>query len=457
MQSLCADTDPALLFPKIKMEVVSKQLLETSIHASLLETRHYPDVNLTQLRLENGMTVWLKPTDYETDEISIKLAALGGYAALPEKDRASGELAASIAWESGMGPYSSDQISVLLYEHSLDFVPKIQAYSRSVEGNSRKDSLAAFFQCINMIFMQQNFNQVGLQAALRNATNSISKIACDYDHVYEAMLLQLNTQGVRALQPLSLADLSQVDFAVARDFFQQCFADPADFVIVLVGSFDIEETKALLNRYLGVIPRKNTTLNFAPNFTASFPPGITQKEIRLTNRADSLTRITFPWQKPMSDRKIYKMAFICQIIEARLRRVITEQMKLSYGVDVSYEFPYFPYPNNPWISIRFRCDMERVKDLKRLILAELKNLQDNGVDKEEIEEIQRLEAGSNDFWLRDNFYWMSMLTNYYLWKWDPEWIYRGEKLSQELTPDYVNSLIRTGFTLTNYSVLTATP
>ncbi len=437
-------------------ELVLSQLARMQ-RSGIVETREFPAVNLTQLRLGNGMTVWLKPTDYENDEIVIKLAALGGYASLPAADRPSGELAASIAWESGMGKLSGDQLSVLLYENSLDFAPKIQAFSRTIDGTSGNNGLGVFFHCVQMLFTQQKMSAAGMDIALANAKDSFGKMASDYEHIFETLFLKINTQGMPALQPLASADLAKVKLAVTKEFFHRAFSDPAEFVCVVVGSFDLPRMKALIKRYLGAIPKLKPAEGFVKNFGQVFPKGVTQQQINLPKRTDALTSLTFPWRKPMDEEGMYKMSFSCQVIEAHLRRVIIERMKLSYGIDVLYEFPFYPYLDCPWISIRFRCDADRVQPLRELIMAELKHLQEKGITQDDVEAIQHLEAGSNEFWLHDNFYWMSMLTNYYLWKWDPQWIYRGAAMMQDLAPATINALLKTAISLDNYSAITANP
>jgi len=440
--------------------LITAHLLGSIEGASSSDTDKIEDVSegcLVQMKLSNGMTVWLKPTSFESDEIFIKLTALGGTAELPSKDRFSGELAAQIAWESGMGGFSSDQISVLLYEHSLEFVPKIQPFCRVIEGTSGKEGLEAFLKCTHMLFTQKNFSREGWKAAKIVSKTSLSKMACDYDLAYEAAFLSVNTQGFQALQPMSVEDLDKVDFDLAKAFFQRCFSNPQGFVCVIVGSFDIDSAKALVNHYLGSIPTEEPPFNFNQPEPAPFPPGITNKEIHLSQRPDSLTRLTFPLQISLNEKSIHQLAFMCQVIEARLRRVITQNMKLSYGIDVCYEFPLYPLLDNPWISIRFRCDNQLVDKLKQIVIHELKLFQDRGVTQEEMVEIKKLEAGSDDYWLRDNFYWMSMLTNYYLWKWDPEWIYLGSTETKDLNSKTIDELLKTSFSLKNYSIITAKP
>jgi zinc protease len=425
--------------------------------SAIAEVHQFAEVNLTQLRLKNGMTVWLKPTDYEIDEIDIKLASMGGYAALPAEQRFSGEMAAEIAWESGMGGWTADQISVMLYENSLEFVPKIQAFSRTVEGTSSSEGIEAFLNITSMLFTKQQFTKEGMRLAETNVRNSLRKLEKDCDHVYEALFLKVNTQGLSVVKPMTIEDLKSVNFDVSREFFRRSFANPSEFVCVIVGSFDLEEVKGLVAKYLGSIPKTDISFNDKSQVAAPFPPGITQEEIQLRGRPDSVTRLTFPAKIALDEKSMHTMAFTCQVIEARLRRVITDQMKLSYGIDVSYEFPLYPRLDNPWISIRFRSDEKLIPELRNLIIHELGLMMENGVTDAEITEIKKLEAGSDEFWLHDNVYWASMLTNYYLWGWKPVSIYFGADKTQNLQASNVQQFLKNAISLTNYSVVSAKP
>jgi zinc protease len=213
----------------------------------------------------------------------------------------------------------------------------------------------------------------------------------------------------------------------------------------------------LANKHLSQIPWVGAPSDFTQSVSQMFPPGVTKVDVKMPRRFDTVTRITFPWKKTMSERKIYKMAITCQIVKARLKRVITEKMKHSYGIDVAYEFPFYPFLDNPWISIRFRSDADHLEQINKLILSELKKLQEYGIDESELAEIKKLEAGRDEFRLSDNFYWVSMLANYYLWDWDPQWIHRSSMLTQEISVDKVNWILKTAFSLENYSVVTAKP
>lgn len=434
-------------------------LERTPTAAPVVKEHTFPVVDVTEMRLANGMTVLLKQTDFENNEIFIKLEALGGYTSLPPADRFSGEIASQITWESGMGGKSAEQISVWLYEHSLELEPKIQGFSRTIEGSSGRNGLGAFLQVVQMLFMQKQFTQEGWKAAYSNGKDSLEMLEWDYISAYEAALQRVNTQGLPMLQPMGAEDLKKVDFDVAKEVFQRAFSDPSEFVCVIVGAFDMSQAKALISQYLGAIT-KTSDKPFPTNYKPSsvFPAGITLNEIQLeATPEEALTRLTFPVQISLDKKTMLQVAFLCQVIEARLRYAISQKLKLSYGIDASYEFPFYPLLDSPWISIRYRCDARLVDTIKQIILAELRELQESGVTAEEVQEIKQLEAGSDAFWLRDNFYWMSLLANYYLWHWELQWIYEGPAMVQQLSVEAVNHLLKTSFSLKNYSIVTAKP
>lgn len=425
---------------------------------SYISEKIFPGMNLIELRLSNGLVVWLKPTPFESDEVFLKVGAKGGFACLPPSEWHSGEFASQIAWESGLGNFSSEQLSAYLLDHSIEFEPKVQAFSRVIEGNTDLSGLDSLLHLVRDVFIATRFTREGWKTATTSAKDSLGMMAADYEYAYEAALLKVNSQGLPIFQPMAVEDLERVDFDVAEKFYRQAFRDPGEFVCVITGKFDMVSIKALILNTLGKIPKQEKGLNFFSECRAKFPEGITQKEINLyRNAEEALTRLTFPLKGPLNEKTMNEVAFVCQVIEARLRSVIINKMNLSYGIDVSYEFPFYPFLDHPWISIRYRCTSRLVDSLKSLVIEELEHLQKIGVSEEEIREIKRLEAASDEFWLKDNYYWTSMLTSYYLWNWNPEWIHMGSTAIQNLPLQQLNLILQTFISLSNYSIVTAKP
>lgn len=451
--------EAAVEHPKLKDERISTPppvpivIPGPSPHSGLF----FPKVNLTQMRLSNGMTLWLKPTTFENQEIHVIVTALGGYANVSEHDRPSLELAPLIAWESGFGELTSDQLTVLLHDNRIEFHPKIYPFKRTIEGVASASGIGAFFQCVKMVFTQQKFTENGFNEAISKAKGITSRVLNDAENIYEAEFLKINTQGAKALQALTPQDLAKVELSKAQKLFSRAFANPSEFAVIVVGDIEIAKVLELANHYLASIPRQWGPSDFSQSMAQMFPPGITHEEIKLPRRKDAITRLTFPWKISMTERRMYKMAITCQIMKARLRQSASKKMKLAHGIDVAYEFPFYPFLDNPWVSIRFSSDPQHTQKIVKHMMAELKKLQEHGINQNELDEIIKLEAGRDEFMQDDNFYWCSMLANYYLWDWDPHWIYRNIKMTKHVSVNKVNRLLKIAFSQENYSVITGKP
>ncbi|MEI8365817.1 MAG: insulinase family protein [Parachlamydiaceae bacterium] len=442
-----------ILFAMILLEssqIAYSQSIPTA-DALSSSVKRFDTINATQLRLSNGMTVFLKPTDCEEGEIYVKLAALGGYASLAEKERPSAEIAAQVAWESGMDTMSSDQVSVFLYNNSLDIASRIHPFSRVIQGEGCTSGVEGLLQYIKMIFTSQKFTKEGWEAALSKAKIDLNKLVNDVDYAYETAFVQFNTQDFSGLRPS--VDLKKADFETTEQLFRRSFSDPSEFYCVIVGDYDVHAMIALINRHLGSIPPAKISSGLNHPFAAPFPKGVTKGDVKLNGCSGNIVRLTFPLKldKIIDEKLLPQIAFACQVIETRLGQVITEKMDKSYGVDVSYEFPLYPLLADPWLSIRFRCDESQVPALTRTVIAEIRHLQQDGVSEDEVETMKTLEFSHQEFWLQDNFYWLSMLMNYSLWGWDPEKIIYKNTSIKDLSSQDVTNLINSTISLENYS------
>lgn len=419
-----------------------------------LETKIVSKLGVTEITLRNGLKVVLKPTDFD-DEIFFRFTALGGYACLPLEKQISGELASQVVMESGLGKRTGDQLSVFLYEHSLEFNPQILPFSRVIEGSTIKEELEPFFEISNAFFTEPRFDKEGFQNALERAKTNLNKRPLDFDTTFDEVFFRTNTQNNCAHCAKKLSKLSQVDFSLAKDLYFSAFGNPKDFVLVIVGSFEMEEMLKLVKQYLDFEVNQPKPFEKKQIHQAVFPAGITSVKVPFYSRTDSLTRMTFPIKSHMDEEKLRHLALACQVMEIRLRNLMRTQMDTTFGLDVAYEFPFFPYLDHPWITIQFRCEPEKVSKIKELILGELTLLQKQNLTEDEFNEAKIQQKHSDEFWLRDNYFWVGALSNYYIWDWDPKNIVKNLDDTQTLSKGHIQSLLQTSFSLSQYSIISA--
>lgn len=451
--SLCfANESAEATVPATEQETIVQKIVSES---GVGEVRYFNKIGLLEMVLDNGMRVWLKPTTFDSDEVVVSVAALGGYASIENSDPLDGELAVQYAVQSGFDAMDNEKFSAFLQDHALEFEPKIDKFSRAIYAQAEAKELPALMECVEKVFTSPRFTEKGWSEALILTKESASKLIADGEYLLEQAFLRANTQNSSLFRPISLESIRRANAEKSKELFRRCFNDPADFVCVIVGTYDIMQVAQQAKHHLGKIPKGKPADIFKNVFSASFPKGVTQEVVKTRTHQGMLTHLSFPLQVNIDEKSIHKVAFACQIIEANLRRVITNKMKISYGVDVSYEFPLFPFRQDPWISIRFGTDEKTIRTMLSLVLDEIRRLQREGAMEGEIELMKKLEAGSQDYWLHDNLYWGTMLTNYYYWGWNPEGIdYKNTGL-MDYTKTTLNPFLAEFISLENYGVFSA--
>jgi zinc protease len=419
----------------------------------IAQEKHLSSIDVDEIILSNGMRVLIRQMESDEDDVYIRLTAKGGYSILPTNQRASGQLASEIGWESGLGELSTDQLTVLLYENSVEYNPEIQPFSRFIEGSCDSHGVEAFLQLVNMTFTKQKFTREAFERVIKQTRESIKKSTGNSLNNFEEAFKRLNSQNASILNQLTEPDLLTVDFASSKEFYQRCFENPGDFVCVIVGNFERKRLDSWLSKYLGSIPRQHTLKPFTAPDKLPFPSGITQKTAVNQQRSECLTRITFPVSLQISESNIRLFEFTTQVIETRLKTVLRNHLDETLGLDVAYEFPLYPYFENIWLILQFRCGNNRSDAIKDMILKNLEILMTNGPLEEELNQAKNQLRETQEFWEKQPAYWIATLSNYALWNWNLSGISHGFEEEQKHSPQNIKELLKTILPLKNFTVL----
>jgi len=418
------------------------------------EEKDYQTINVTVLTLENGMRVLLKPTLSDSEEIAFMLAAPNGYASFGKEERPSARLAARMALRSGPGALSYDELAELMYEKSFEMVANVGPFSRSIEGVALKEGVEPFLKMIRLFFTETQLTGEAFDAVVKEEKEIIRNRPFDLDQTFESLAGSLNTQKSGTLKQLTLHSLERVEFEKAQRAFQKLFFDPSDFYFVVVGSFNLNEMKQEIIKQLGAIPHSQSEGLAPSREEAFFPKGIVRREAPPPHRSSEVrTLLTFPVKISLNEKNYQGLQLAAQIIEARLREMIREKYGRTLGVDVAYELPFYPRLSPVWIAVQFHSSPEKVKEMEKLVVGAIRNLQEKGPTEKEIAFVRNLQKNADEFWLGDNSFWLANLTNYALWGWDPDSIVQDYDKQPYLEHEKMKELLKNSISTDNYTVL----
>lgn len=446
----------AVLYGDVQEDLLNRPIAK----GTLLSERYIGAIGVMEYSCANGMKVAVKSTltGGEEGEVLVNLFAKGGWIVCAEDERASAKYAGTIGLESGlegMGPY---QLTQFLTDNGVDLSIRTRQCQRSLEGSCPRESLAAFFKVIHHLFASPAFTREGFAKVMESSKDAVLYRAYDCESLFEDLYYALNTSGDPAFKPRLERELENVDFQKAHKVFEASFTVPRDFTCVVVGPVTFEEVKDLAARYLASIPDKASSNLWAcmpPHPT--FPTSIQKKTIACGSDEESLTRITFSMVQPLDAHDMQNIEFLSQVIETRLRNVFLDNMDSTYGVDVSYIFPLYPYVSPAYLTVQYRCPEDLQPKLLQRTLLEIGDLQRRGPSLEEIQAVKTLFRRMDRFWSGNDGYWLATISNYYKWGWDPNLIADETTTYGGNTPDSVKEYLKALFSVDVYTVATMVP
>jgi zinc protease len=406
-----------------------------------------PELNLTQWTLSNGVRVILKPTDFQEDEILVRAFSPGGYSLSSLEDHLSASNASQIVAMGGVGSFSQVELQRKLAGKAVSVSPTIGELTEGFTGAASPQDLETLFQLIHLYFTAPRRDETAFRALQAQMGAVLANRGASPVAAFQDTLLVTMAQGHPRARPLDLEAFREVDLDRAFSFYQDRFADASDFTFVLVGAFEPNEIRPLVEVYLGGLPNLSrqeswVDLGMAP------PDGIVRRTVVKGVEPQSRTQIVFTGSFEYSRENRLGIRILSSVLDTRLREVIREEMSGTYGVGVGRSYEPFPEPRYS-ISVSFGSDPDRVDELVQAVFSEIRSLQEDGPSPEELRAAREQERRGRETNLRENSWWAAQLASSYQYDLDPRHLL-DESLLEEVSAETVKRDAGLWLRLDNY-------
>lgn len=391
---------------------------------------------IEEYHLANGMKVILHPMGKE-NEVFIQMTAKGGYSILPLQDQKAGALAAALARHA-------------FNLASSDMKVSINPLYRKIEGSCWQEDLSKNLKNLKNYFKNPHIKEADLIKVLYHTPPDNLK------NNFEIETKLFNTERWNPFIPLTKRDIQMTSLAAANDFYTKSFSSPAEFVCIITGDFNAAEIKQEIEETLGLLPEKaHHHFSAAPLFP-SFPPHISEHHVQHKERKDALCRLTFPLKMSSSEHALSNLNHSSHLIGVICRDALNGQVKKSHGFDVSFEFPFFPYTESPWLLIQFHSNSKDIPDLTKLIVHTLREASENGVSDKALERMVRHVERASIPWDKDPASELAELSNLILLGWDSNTV---QKLHapRKMSKEEAAKMLQETIDLSNYTKIIAAP
>ena len=383
----------------------------------------------TKLVLSNGVTVYVKKTDFKADEIRMKGTSLGGKSIFPDKDALNFAVMDHVIAVGGLGNFSQVDLTKVLAGKKVSVNAGLGATTENVFGTCSPKDFETMMQLTYLTFTAprkdaeafesfKNRMKAQLESAQANPLSSIN------DSLQKAMYN--NHPRVVMMKP-EMVD--QIDYDRILEMYNDRFKDASDFTFYFVGNIDLETAKPLIAEYLGALPAINRKETFKDT-KMSIRKGVYKNEYAKEQQTPTATIVfLYSGKAPYTLKNDILLSFATQVLDMVYTEEVREKEGGTYGVNCFGDLQKYP-KEQLLLQIVFQTDPAKKDKLAGIVVDELKKLAAEGpsdVHLQKVKEYMLKKYADNQ---KENGYWMNNLNDYF---------YYGMDMTEGYT-DIVNSI-----------------
>ncbi|MBQ1623408.1 MAG: insulinase family protein, partial [Bacteroidales bacterium] len=392
----------------------------------------------TMYKLSNGATVYVKPTDFNKDQIILRAYSQGGTSLYPESEALTLKNI-GLFTEGGVGNFSSTALTKALAGKQVGVNPYINLYEEGMRGNSTPKDFETMLQLAYLYFTAQRTDadafkswQNKTRAQLLNAEKQ------PMTALQDTLTRALYNNNPRATQ-MKAADVDNVDYARVMQIAKERFANAADFTFIFTGAIDEQTMLPLIAQYIGSLPaqgKKEKAREVGMGFTKGMQDKVFAKEMEVP-MAVVVYMETAKGKNDLKNDLTLDIAH--QILDIIYTEEIREKEGGTYGVSTAGGLNQRPKETDAYLQIVYQTSPESYERLNKRIEELLGEFVQNGPSETNMKKVKDYMHKTYQDNLRQNGYWSGEM--YYWNKFGIDEVTDYEKVLDSITTEDVRKAL----------------
>lgn len=406
-------------------EVGDKLINEELVGGLIIKTTENEEFGFTHMKLSNGIEVTLKPTNFKNDEILMAAFAPGGTSVADDNDFISAFFTSQILNMSGVGDFNEVTLQKFMTGKNASVAPYFGKLTQGINGNAVNKDLETMFQLTYLSFTAARKDTTAFMTFKSQMNTQFKFMMSNPQMVFIKEFREtMVSNSPRILVLPTEEQINSIDLDKVFNFYTDAFGNAANFKFFFVGSFDIEEIKPLIEKYLGSLPVKGSKTNWVDR-NINFPTGITKKTVNKGTEPKSMVGLAMNNDFEYNIKNRMELQMLVKILSIRLRENMREDQGGVYGVQVQQHSGLYPEPEYS-IYVMWGCSPDNVDTLVSTVFTEMDYLIENGPGDTNLE--KSLETFLRDLETnqKQNKYWLNKLK-------DSQWLNTNLLSAEELT------------------------
>lgn len=373
---------------------------------SIISERTYK-YGYTEFTLSNGLKVYVRPTNFEPDEVNLKLFSLGGKNIYPDSEMPNLTYLMAGATIGGVAQYNDLTLEKMLAGKTATVTPFIDNDTRGMAGTSNVKDTKTLLELVYLYFTQPRKDPQAFKNLMEQQQEFLTNAHVNPMLAYNDTLHKV-AYATNRMASMDKEQLKRVNYNRIMHIYKELFANAANFKLILTGNININKLKPLLCQYIATLPSNNTKEiigTYEPKLVDGKKTYIFHKK---QTTPTAITTIVIKGKMEYNNRNELLMDAIGQLLRIVYTEKVREDKGGTYSVQVSGDLQHHPN-DEALLRIAFQTDPQKYNDLIPIVYKELEKMATEGPSQQDLDKVKAYELKVYNQVLRMNNYWEYVL------------------------------------------------
>lgn len=373
---------------------------------SIISERTYK-YGYTEFTLSNGLKVYVRPTNFEPDEVNLKLFSLGGKNIYPDSEMPNLTYLMAGATIGGVAQYNDLTLEKMLAGKTATVTPFIDNDTRGMAGTSNVKDTKTLLELVYLYFTQPRKDPQAFKNLMEQQQEFLTNAHVNPMLAYNDTLHKV-AYATNRMASMDKEQLKRVNYNRIMHIYKELFANAANFKLILTGNININKLRPLLCQYIATLPSNNTKEaigTYEPKLVDGKKTYIFHKK---QTTPTAITTIVIKGKMEYNNRNELLMDAIGQLLRIVYTEKVREDKGGTYSVQASGNLQHHP-DDEALLRIAFQTDPQKYNDLIPIVYKELEKMATEGPSQQDLDKVKAYELKVYNQVLRMNNYWEYVL------------------------------------------------
>ncbi len=388
---------------------------ESKLKGSKVVAEKAVEFGTTKLVLANGIEIYIKPTDFKKDEVTLKTVGLGGKSILPTEILSVFERNVFSIFQqySGVSEFPVAKLQKMLTGKAVSVSPYISHLEQGVAANGSPKDFETMMQLLYLYYTAPRFEASEIEVGLNQIRAVLPNVLKQPNFIFQNQMSKTmygNSPRVPIISEELVANVSVEDYKKA---YTQLFSDAAGTKMYITGNVNIDEIKPLLEKYVGSLPVISRKGLMYTNDHIDYVKGDVENvfEVPMESPKTTVALIYTGDMKYNLENNIL-LSSLNYVLDMTYTKTIREDEGGTYGVGVQCQLTDRP-TEECLVFISFDTDPAKAEKLIQLAIEGMNNIAENGVSEDYIAKTKENFLKAFPEQHISNAYWRDVIYKYF--------------------------------------------